>query len=89
MRLLRETKINYPNHFREDLITAYGNSQKLHRAMNGKAIQLGEFIEGNLSQSWRSGEFLKRWIYQIEQVVPGFTDLEAVHRGSVSSQRDR
>jgi hypothetical protein len=76
LRLLKKSKIKYPKHFKKDLISAYGNSQKLYRAINGKAILLGEFIDENYNQSWRSGEFMKRWIDRIRLFVPGFTELE-------------
>ncbi|MHA2274485.1 MAG: hypothetical protein ACXAC2_01860 [Candidatus Kariarchaeaceae archaeon] len=76
LRLLRKSKIKYPKHFKKDLISAYGDSHKLYRAINGKAIQLGEFIDENFKQSWRSGEFMKRWIDHIRLFVPGFTEIE-------------
>jgi hypothetical protein len=76
LRLLKKSKIKYPKHFNKDLISAYGDSHKLYRAINGKAIQLGEFIDENFNLSWRSGEFMKRWIDHIRLSVPGFTELE-------------
>ncbi|MHA2028708.1 MAG: hypothetical protein ACXAC2_01130 [Candidatus Kariarchaeaceae archaeon] len=76
LRLLKKSKIKYPMHFKNDLVSAYGSSHKLYRAINGKSILLGEFIGENFNQSWRSGEFLKRWMDHIRLFVPGFTELE-------------